>query len=579
MRRFVSFLLLFCFICLFVSSCGKQNISETTEATTIPTDQNGRVFPENAIPVVWKPGKILSSDSEDNKFHPFDFSRNYHSYTNVIKISKAGTTVSFFDDNSNENDDKFAGIDTFVVSHWKFEGGKLVLDKEATNQVGRFKSEYDKDNFTLSYDGEKVTYTYTTSEDDEMISLCFLSGQTTDFTPLLSFVTYSYDGAEKPEFTVYNTPSDDIYPEPLSKTELEVKWNEGYIASATSISNKNSIHKDKNCLYSDVITIPEAGTTIFFTDIDPASRISTNAYVFSSWKKDDNGEWIFDASLPAFSGYDADTENDTGRYVIYSYTTSYDNENIRISICTGEDKIPPKIYLEKSGKEGTITKYFASLGEKKYASLEGLTINFIGDSYLAGPGVASSRVWPVMLGLKYGMDYASYGIIGSTVSNYSAERHPMVNRISSMPNNDADIVIFQGGTNDAIFKVTVGNTDSKLATTFCGAVNSIISQLQKRYPNAVIIGITSWEINENNAEYGKANADAMREICEKRGVYCFYAYDPEISGINVLDASFREKYCLSADDESHLNADGMALFLPKIEQFIAECYMDAQSKK
>ena len=40
----------------------------------------------------------------------------------------------------------------------------------------------------------------------------------------------------------------------------------------------------------------------------------------------------------------------------------------------------------------------------------------------------------------------------------------------------------------------------------------------------------------------------------------------------MTDANFRRQYCISYDDISHLNAEGMKLVLPAFENQIANAY-------
>ena len=100
----------------------------------------------------------------------------------------------------------------------------------------------------------------------------------------------------------------------------------------------------------------------------------------------------------------------------------------------------------------------------------------------------------------------------------------------------------------------------------------------EKYPNALIILVTAWKHSGkttsgyNNITY----ADVMLDIANYRNdphVVCLYAADPELTGVDMDDAKFRAKYCIDADDVSHLNDEGMNYVLPKIEKFIAEEYV------
>ena len=67
----------------------------------------------------------------------------------------------------------------------------------------------------------------------------------------------------------------------------------------------------------------------------------------------------------------------------------------------------------------------------------------------------------------------------------------------------------------------------------------------------------------------------MKELAEYYNdphVVCMYAADTEYTGVDMADAKFRAKYCQTASDVSHLNADGMYLVAPKFDQWLAEAY-------
>ncbi|MBQ7384209.1 MAG: SGNH/GDSL hydrolase family protein, partial [Clostridia bacterium] len=120
-----------------------------------------------------------------------------------------------------------------------------------------------------------------------------------------------------------------------------------------------------------------------------------------------------------------------------------------------------------------------------YADLEGLTINFLGDSYFEGHNMTNKHmyVWPAMLAQKYEMNFVNHGWNGSTVSAYATEKNPMVNRYVNLPDNDPDIVIIEGGRNDFSQKVPMGTNGSTNKNTFKGALNVLISGVQEKYPD------------------------------------------------------------------------------------------------
>ena len=175
------------------------------------------------------------------------------------------------------------------------------------------------------------------------------------------------------------------------------------------------------------------------------------------------------------------------------------------------------------------------------------------------------------------MHYVNYGIGGSTISNFVTDKNPMCIRFKTMEKGDADIILLEGGRNDRSMLVPLGTNDSKDTKTFKGALNVMIDDMLKTYPNAMIVLVTAW-YQTAKVSTGLTNvsyADAMKELAAYRNdprVVCLYAADPDATGVNMNVAEFRAKYCIAPNDASHLNNDGMDLVLPYMEKFVATAY-------
>ena len=160
---------------------------------------------------------------------------------------------------------------------------------------------------------------------------------------------------------------------------------------------------------------------------------------------------------------------------------------------------------------------------ESYDVLEGITLSVIGDSYVAGKGLADeSSVWPALLATKYNMVFKNYGMNGSTISNYAgANYNPMVERYDQIEENNPDIIIVEGGRNDYNRDVPMGEDKSLDTKTMKGAVRYLITGLQEMFSNTLIIGVTCWEVgglpNEQGytcSEYG----EAFIEVCKSLNV-------------------------------------------------------------
>ena len=150
---------------------------------------------------------------------------------------------------------------------------------------------------------------------------------------------------------------------PDNGTILNVKWNHGFVGSnGNKLNYENALNTNSGSSYrySDVITIEKAGTTIWFTE-KKSSKSHYTAYVISSWEKDLFGDWAIDLTWANYQGSAGERsricrKNSNGTCT-YVYTTSKDNENIRITTCMGDKSASdmPIVYSSYTGEKGTYT--------------------------------------------------------------------------------------------------------------------------------------------------------------------------------------------------------------------------------
>lgn len=204
-----------------------------------------------------------------------------------------------------------------------------------------------------------------------------------------------------------------------------------------------------------------------------------------------------------------------------------------------------------------------------FNTLEGITINAIGDSYLEGDKLERQYTWPRLIAEKYGLTFNNFGKNGSTMSNFVDTNKPMVERYTDMPENKPDIVMIEGGRNDYNKCVPIGEDGSLDTKTFKGAARFLITELRKKYPDAKFIAMTCWEVGGKENAAGNMCSDygrAFLKVCEDMSVECINALDADSVGVYMTDPEFRIKYCQHANDISHLNAEGMKLVLPMFEK-------------
>lgn len=387
-------------------------------------------------------------------------------------------------------------------------------------------------------------------------------------------------------------PADESKDDTVDEDNDDALWNLGYIGSDRNAESKNSIDKsDNNYSYTDVITVEKSGTRISFTDIYNLAG-ERNVYTLSFWKRV-NDKWVLDTEAPNLrSDSNSAVAERKFHYVEYSYVTSRDGECIRFCYYTGNPKLlngnHPEIEITETEERGTLANEFEVLDftvrdreRAYYGVLEGKSINFIGDSLFAGHSLGKAYTWPSLISAKYGMQYSNHGISGCTLSACEGGENPIINRYKEMPDNDPDIVVFEGGRNDFNKAAALGSTYGGDITTYRGALSALIDGLREKYPKAVIVGVTFWKANSklNSADIScDEYSNAMMEVCSAKGVSYIDATDQAASGIYMTDAAFRQNYSLAPSDVCHLNFEGMKLALRFFERELARIYTEYTSE-
>jgi lysophospholipase L1-like esterase len=409
-----------------------------------------------------------------------------------------------------------------------------------------------------------------------MLASC-RSGSSGDVTTELS------DTTNAPEST--NAEETTKAPEAESAlTELNVKWHNGYIGSYSNTNGYQNKVKEGggSYVYSDVIEIEKKGTMITFSD-PKFGKTSSNAYVVSYWKKN-GSKWELDLAKPNIRGGEAFIVSEKRDATVYTYISASDNECVRFCLRADNETNRPKIYSGKpTGKSPqTVLNEWIEKDKQRafYDILKGKTFIVIGDSYFAGSDIDKSLVWPALMAKKYDMQFCNYGIGGSTISTYNGGKNPMVNRYKDMINNNPDIVIIEGGRNDYNISAPLGTLQSTDTATMMGASRVLITKVKEKYPNALIICVTCWEVGGNANPAGNvcsAYGKALIDVCADMGVPCINAMDQKATGVYMTSSTFRATYCIGPNDISHLNADGMKLVLPFFEKAIVDILTSSKS--
>lgn len=211
--------------------------------------------------------------------------------------------------------------------------------------------------------------------------------------------------------------------------------------------------------------------------------------------------------------------------------------------------------------------------------LKGTKINFLGDSITEGAGTSSpDRMFTMLIEREYGAICQNYGIGGTRIARQKTPTEEKWDRdfISRVPemDNDADIVVVFGGTND------FGHGDAPLGTmsdrtpyTFYGALHCLYTALTEKYPDVPVVILTPLHRWNEDCPKGdnkpepvgtlKEYVNIIREVAE---YYSFPVLDLyKESGLQPKVPVIQQKY---VPDGLHPNDDGNAILAHKIARFL-----------
>ncbi len=215
--------------------------------------------------------------------------------------------------------------------------------------------------------------------------------------------------------------------------------------------------------------------------------------------------------------------------------------------------------------------------------LEGLTINFLGDSITQGVGAScADTIYHAVLKREVNLKEArNYGIGGTrfarqhSVSENTDDRFIDENYFCARFQNmeDADAVVVFGGTNDyGHGDAPIGDFSDRTPDTFYGACHYLFKGLIKKYFGKPIVVITplhrcdETKVGDNKVDERailKTYVDIIREVAEYYSLPVLDLYkesmmQPEIEEI-------KEKYM---PDGLHPSDDGYAVIAYKLKNFL-----------
>lgn len=189
--------------------------------------------------------------------------------------------------------------------------------------------------------------------------------------------------------------------------------------------------------------------------------------------------------------------------------------------------------------------------------LNGKRIGVIGDSYVYGHTLGTNKTWCQLIANRNNMTCFNYGINGGKLAGTGG----VAERYTSMDENLDYIIVF-AGHNDSSASVSIGTETDTGTTTFYGALNTLCTGLQTRYPEARILFMTPSKRTGKELPY----ADAMIKACRNYSIQCYDTYGK--LGILVGASGVgndSQKAIFELSGSIHLNEKGNEYLSYKIE--------------
>ncbi len=335
----------------------------------------------------WFNGYTSSETNTNGSAREWKYCSGNYAFSGFIKVPKAGTKISYTSSQ--------AGSSSFnSFTRYKLVNGYYTYDIGVASNS--------------SFTKKGTTFSYVTKTDNEVIRIGCQPSLGYDTVEVSAPVTVKWEATTE-------TPTEDIvgnnkteWPDPelqsivtgapLIGTELkDLEWVTGYIGSQykDNVSQQLVYTSPSNQYYftSDAFKVAKAGTTVYFfdhtyTDFGGGTLSSPSALAISHWTEEGrNGE--LDKSKEYLTGCEVYNVEMTENYRLYAYTTTEDNEIIRICLrlaspIQGEKFIPPVYLVEPSDFDaeqpastvmpGTVSA--AKLYEGNYTDPSGVAVGY-----------------------------------------------------------------------------------------------------------------------------------------------------------------------------------------------------------
>ena len=358
---------------------------------------------------------------------------------------------------------------------------------------------------------------------------------------------------------------------------------------------------DNEFCVSDYISA-KAGDVIYFAAVN-------NKYATD----DDSQNWAYSAINIADSNDSKTTVSfdfaikyeDLGRnYSIYAYRVRPDTTKISIAlsrVCyddgitfvTKNQPFTADAYREAVGVDLNAT--FNNTDVDKNSPLYGLTGLFMGDSISYGLDDMQSyadnpdycpKGWAGRIAKWTGLRATNASVSGATAAYHETASKWLFNQHTAYVGQSFDLIVMQGGVNDARNETPVGamlpidspTADLEAATdTYIGGLQWLFHNVKKSFADSKLFFITNHHLDghsKGNAKDMSAYFDAAKTLCEAYGIHVIDLYNN--TELNETLATETNKYLI---DTLHLKSAGYDIVTPYILNDIEAVMEQSVSQK
>ena len=231
---------------------------------------------DKALALTWTRGAVGSASHTS----PLQLTTSLgYSYSDIIHIEKAGTAITFTDPNTTVSTET-----TFVISHWKEEGGTFVLDTNATNYTGADEA------VKLTAYGE-THYFYVSSKDNEYIRISCRQLHT---SPVTVYMEQTNELGTEMSATALRQNVKDFTINGVSLANYQIVLKNGYSMTEwfAAIYLKNLIY-DRAWISLPLVEASKA-TSAYRIEIGTATDLLSNEHTFISRVR--GSTWLLSAN-------------------------------------------------------------------------------------------------------------------------------------------------------------------------------------------------------------------------------------------------------------------------------------------